>query len=103
MAAGVPVDDALDSYWPGERSTAAGTPLSTFSGSPPPIMGLQQRLGHIYPQDVSPLSYSQPIALSICEKRRQVAAVGHWASFSCRASNSEGEMQGLKLAIVFLG
>ncbi|MCS6039277.1 hypothetical protein LNP20_15585 [Klebsiella pneumoniae subsp. pneumoniae] len=31
-----------------------------------------------------------------------MAAVGHWASFSCRASNSEGEMPGLKLAIVFL-
>ncbi len=95
MAAGVPVDDALIAIGLGSAAPRRARRYPPFSGSPPPDNGVAAAPRGIFTRRTfSPLSYSQPIALSICEKRRQVAAVGHWASFSCRASNSEGEMQG---------
>ncbi len=67
MAAAIPVDDALIAIGLVAQHRGGHAAIHLFQVHRPPIMGLQQRLGRFTRRTFSPLSYSQPIALSICE------------------------------------
>ena len=102
MAAAIPVDDALIAVGLIAQHCGGHAAIHLLQVHRPPIMGLQQRLGHIHPQDVFPAVILPADRLIDLRKAQAGGRRRPLGILQLQGVEQRGRDAGLKLAIAFL-